>query len=257
MRPGAALDRARQGAADRRADVGDLAVHDPDPIYRARASLGLACDRGRFGGDGRAAPRRSTRETPASANRPCAFSAATAARTATSNTRSPRPRQPPAALKHLDILLALADDPDAGVRRELILALRNLPTDKVGDALRKLAASWDGQTAGISRRSAWRSRSAKATYLSKLFDGTLYGELDLDRAGKDEQGRAAALFPGRPQRGVHRDRHAGPAGQRREQVPRSGLADSSARGACRCSSASSPTCEPPSCNRRPTTSWSG
>ncbi len=39
----------------------------------------------------------------------------------------------------------MADDPDAGVRRELILALRNLPTDKVGDALRKLAASWDGQ----------------------------------------------------------------------------------------------------------------
>ena len=34
----------------------------------------------------------------------------------------------------------MADDPDAGVRRELILALRNLPTDKVGDALRKLAA---------------------------------------------------------------------------------------------------------------------
>ena len=31
------------------------------------------------------------------------------------------------------------------MRRELILALRNLPTDKVGDALRKLAASWDGQ----------------------------------------------------------------------------------------------------------------
>ena len=32
-----------------------------------------------------------------------------------------------------------------GVRRELILAFRNLPTDKVGDALRKLTASWDGQ----------------------------------------------------------------------------------------------------------------
>ena len=39
----------------------------------------------------------------------------------------------------------MADDPDAGVRRELILAFRNLPTEKVGDALRKLAASWDGQ----------------------------------------------------------------------------------------------------------------
>ena len=62
-----------------------------------------------------------------------------------SNTRSPKPSRPPAALKHLEILKAMADDPDAGVRRELILALRNLPTDQVGDSLRKLAASWDGQ----------------------------------------------------------------------------------------------------------------
>ena len=54
-------------------------------------------------------------------------------------------KQPAAALAHLDALLPLADDPDAGVRRELILALRNLPTDKVGDALKKLTASWDGQ----------------------------------------------------------------------------------------------------------------
>ena len=37
--------------------------------------------------------------------------------------------------QNLEILTALADDPDAGVRRELILAFRNLPTDKVGDAL--------------------------------------------------------------------------------------------------------------------------
>ena len=50
-----------------------------------------------------------------------------------------------AAMKHLDTLLSMTDDPDAGVRRELILAFRNLPTDTVGDALSKLAASWDGQ----------------------------------------------------------------------------------------------------------------
>ncbi len=57
----------------------------------------------------------------------------------------PEARQPAAALAHLDTLLPLADDPDPGVRRELILALRNLPTEKVGEALKTLTASWDGQ----------------------------------------------------------------------------------------------------------------
>ncbi len=54
-------------------------------------------------------------------------------------------RQPAQALTHLATLLAIVSDPDPGVRRELILAFRNLPTDKVGDALKKLTASWDGQ----------------------------------------------------------------------------------------------------------------
>ena len=87
----------------------------------------------------------SRMRTRASASRPSGCSAATVARTARSNTRSPRPGGLPAALAHLDVLLPMADDPDPGVRRELILAFRNLPTDKVGDALKKLTASWDGQ----------------------------------------------------------------------------------------------------------------
>ena len=82
--------------------------------------------------------------------------------------QKPEAKLPPAALKHLDVLLALADDPDAGVRRELILALRNVATDKAGDALRKLAAAWDGQdrwyleALGLAlekRESAFLSRS--------------------------------------------------------------------------------------------------
>ncbi len=131
--------------------------------------------------------------------------------------QKPEAKLPPAALEHLDILLAMADDPDAGVRRELILALRNLPTDKVGDALRKLAASWDGQDRWYLEALGLALEKRESDYLSKLFDGTLYGELDLERGGQGRQGRASALFPGRSQRGVHRDRHAGPAGRRREQ----------------------------------------
>src|SRR4029077_8528258 len=52
----------------------------------------------------------------------------------------PEAKQPPAALTNLSTLKRLANDSDAGVRRELILAFRNLPTDAVGDSLIKLAA---------------------------------------------------------------------------------------------------------------------
>ena len=60
--------------------------------------------------------------------------------------QKPEAKQPPRRARSISRSCSpMADDPDAGVRRELILAFRNLPTDKVGDALRKLAASWDGQ----------------------------------------------------------------------------------------------------------------
>ena len=68
----------------------------------------------------------------------------------------------------------MANDPDAGVRRELILAFRNLPTDQIGDSLRKLAAAWDGQDRWYLEALglAWRSvrvifcqRSLTAVYM--------------------------------------------------------------------------------------------
>src|SRR5205823_2471567 len=40
---------------------------------------------------------------------------------------------PPAAATHLEVLLPRSNDPDAGVRRELILALRDVPTSQAGD----------------------------------------------------------------------------------------------------------------------------
>ena len=130
--------------------------------------------------------------------------------------QKPEAKRPPAALDASRRACSpLADDPDAGVRRELILALRNLPTDKVGDALRKLAASWDGQDRWYLEALGLALEKRESSFLAELFDGTLYGELDLERAGKDGNVALPPLFPGRSQRGVHRRRHARPAGDRR------------------------------------------
>ena len=62
--------------------------------------------------------------------------------------RSPSPRRsgPRPRKSTSRRLLPLANDPDAGVRRELILAFRWLPTAEVGDALHDPGPKgWDGQ----------------------------------------------------------------------------------------------------------------
>ena len=128
-------------------------------------------------------------------SRPFAFSAAIAARTAHVEYQSPEAKLPPPALKHLDVLLAMADDPDAGVRRELILAFRNLPTEKVGGALRKLAASWDGQDRWYLEALGLALEKRESPYLAKLFDGTLYGEFDLKQAGDESKLALPPYFP--------------------------------------------------------------
>ena len=67
----------------------------------------------------------------------------------------------------------MADDPDSGVRRELILAIRNLPTARVGDALRKLAASWDGQDRWYLEALGLAMEKRESGFLSQLFDAKL------------------------------------------------------------------------------------
>ena len=118
-------------------------------------------------------------------------------------------------MEHLDVLLPLADDPDAGVRRELILALRNLPTAQVGEALKTLAASWDGQDRWYLEALGLALRDREPAFLAELFDGTLYGDLDLEKAGKAGPGGPAALLPGRSQRGVPLGERRAPARRRR------------------------------------------
>jgi putative membrane-bound dehydrogenase-like protein len=89
----------------------------------------------------------------------------------------PEARRPPPADANLDTLLALVGHPDAGVRRELILAFRNLPTEKVGDALRTLAASWDGRDRWYLEALGLALRHREPEYVFRLFDGHLYGDL--------------------------------------------------------------------------------
>ena len=124
----------------------------------------------------------------------------------------------------------MADDPDAGVRRELILALRNLPTDKVGDALKTLTATWDGQDRWYLEALGLALEKRESDDIAGLFDGTLFGDLDLDNAGQASQVALAAVFPGRSQRGVHRGGRAGAARLGPEQDARPGLAAASRRG---------------------------
>lgn len=97
-------------------------------------------------------------------------------------TKDPIPA--PAAAAHLDQLLPLAKDVDAGVRRELILALRFLPTAQVGEALRTLTAGWDGQDRWYLEALSLAVRNRESDYLAKLFDGHLFGDLGLPAAGE-------------------------------------------------------------------------
>ena len=78
------------------------------------------------------------------------------------------PNNQPRHSAHLNALLPLADDPDPGVRRELILAFRNLPTEKVGGALRTLTASWDGQDRWYLEALGLAIEKRESTYLDRL-----------------------------------------------------------------------------------------
>jgi putative membrane-bound dehydrogenase-like protein len=107
----------------------------------------------------------------------------------------PGAKLPAPALKHLTELLPLAGDPDAGVRRELILALRTLPTDKVGESLRMLTKSWDGQDRWYLEALGLALEKREASFLARLFDGDLFGDLDLTRAGQESQVALPPYFP--------------------------------------------------------------
>lgn len=91
---------------------------------------------------------------------------------------NPEAKKSPAALDHLDLLLPLADDPDASVRRELILAIRNVPTPKIAEALRKLIANWDGQDRWYLEALGLALDDRESEFITSLMDPSLFGEPD-------------------------------------------------------------------------------
>jgi putative membrane-bound dehydrogenase-like protein len=101
----------------------------------------------------------------------------------------------PAAAAHLQAILAMADDTDAGVRREVLLALRDMPTDQVGPALKKLAASWDGQDRWYLEALGLALKNREPAFLKELFDGSLYGDLNLEESGKNGNVALPPYFP--------------------------------------------------------------
>ena len=108
---------------------------------------------------------------------------------------NPEAKKPPRAQAHLKDLLPLADDPDAGVRRELILAFRWLPTAEVGTALKTLAMHWDGQDRWYLEALGLALEDRESPYLASLFDGSLFGDLNLDRDGSVEGQAVPPYFP--------------------------------------------------------------
>ncbi|MCA1685632.1 MAG: HEAT repeat domain-containing protein [Planctomycetia bacterium] len=104
-------------------------------------------------------------------------------------------KSPPPASGYLDSLRPLASDPDAGVRRELILALRNVPTGEAGEALKTLARAWDGRDRWYLESLGLALEKRESEFIAGLFDGTLYGDLDLDEAGQSGKVALPPFFP--------------------------------------------------------------
>ena len=110
--------------------------------------------------------------------------------------QNPDARKEPAALAHLDVLLPLATDPDPGVRRELILALRNVPTPKVADALRKLVSGWDGRDRWYLEALGLALDGREAEYVTGLMDSSLFGDPDrIDAEAADDRVALPPYFP--------------------------------------------------------------
>ena len=198
----ALIARATGGAEQRRSDRGNMSLdtdvmgalnalhHDGDPIHRARALWTLHA----IGGDAYAV-RALDDEDPQIREMAVRILGRDVSREGTVNFVGDAEPKAPNALDNLGSLLRMADDDDPGVRRELILALRYLPTSEVGDALRTLAASWDGRDRWYLEALGVALRDRETGYLATLFDGTLYGDLNLDAEGATTSAALPPYFP--------------------------------------------------------------
>jgi len=189
----ATQDAARRGLVERGADaIGPLQrlFASGEPVFRARALFVLAAI------DGDPAMISALKDAdPRIREQTVRLLGSDCRENGKVEYTKPEARRPSPALAHLGVLLAMADDPDPGVRRELILAFRNLPTDTVGDALKKLTASWDGQDRWYLEALGLALEKRASGFLSSLFDGSLHGQLDLERSGGDAKVALPPFFP--------------------------------------------------------------
>ncbi len=98
---------------------------------------------------------------------------------------------PARAEAELEHVLPLAEDPDPGVRRELLLALRDVPTDPCGDALRRLVSRWDGRDRYYLEAIGLACRHRDSGFFAALFNEATAG---LD-SNQDQAGTRWALPP--------------------------------------------------------------
>ncbi len=76
----------------------------------------------------------------------------------------------PPAMRVLSDILPLADDPDASVRRALLMALRNVPTKEAGSVLTTLAMAWDGRDRYYLEAVRAALKDREPEFLQSLFD---------------------------------------------------------------------------------------
>ena len=149
----------------------------------------------------------------------------------------------------------MADDPDAG-RPPRADPGPPQPPDRHRSATpsRRWRGPGTATTAGTSKPSAWRSRTASRRSSPASSTARLFGDLDLDNAGPGRPRRPAAVLPGRPQRGVHR-RPARPTCPRNALSKTLGLAWRLHRPevAAAARAGSARRSPPPNSSRRPTT----
>ncbi len=74
-----------------------------------------------------------------------------------------------APLLDIDKLETLAKDVDAGVRRELLMSLRRVPTQDVEEILKQCVSTWDGQDRFYLEAIRAAVRNREADFLSSLF----------------------------------------------------------------------------------------
>ncbi|HIE98531.1 MAG TPA: c-type cytochrome [Planctomycetes bacterium] len=95
----------------------------------------------------------------------------------------------PPANAMLNQILPLADDEDAGVRRALLMALRNVPTKDAGEALGKMAESWDGRDRYYLEALRATLVNRESNFVQQLFDDLA------DRAMKSAWSNATIAVP--------------------------------------------------------------